>query len=191
MCPAESHAYYKALLQTLPRPDWRLYDEEQQRAQGGSAEKEAHAAEGKLTCPRCGWVADNAVQYKQHRPSCPARSAAKAKAKAKRAPKPKAKPNASQGKRSTSRPSSAAAPPPPRHPEARMKPQHRTARRPCHPQQIPHRRAWNRPRRASSFSGSKRRAAACTRSTTPWAAGPQSTGHGNGCAELFTSTARH
>ena len=111
--PAESHAYYKALLQTLPRPDWRLYDEEQQRAQGGPAEKEAHAAEGKLTCPRCGWVADNAVQYKKHRPSCPARSAAKAKAKAKRAPKPKAKPNASQGKRSTSRPSSAAAPPPP------------------------------------------------------------------------------
>ena len=108
--PAESHAYYKALLQTLPPPDWRLYDEEQ-RAQGGPAEKEAHEAEGKLTCPRCGWVADDAMHYKKHRSSCPAKFAAKAKAK--RAPKPKAKPNASQGKRSTSRLSSAAAPPPP------------------------------------------------------------------------------
>ena len=108
--PTESHAYYKALLQTLPRPDWRLYDEEQ-RAKGAPAEKEAHDAEGKLTCPRCGWVAGDAPQYKKHRSSCPARSTAKAKAK--RAPTPKAKPAASQGKRFTSNPSSAAAPPPP------------------------------------------------------------------------------
>ena len=98
-------------------------------------------------------------------------------------PKPKPKQSAPQSRKPSPTPAKASAPPlglralprrrrQPRHPEARMKPQHRTARRPCHPQQIPQRRAWNRPRRASFFSGSKRRAAACTRSTTPWAARP-------------------
>eukprot|EP00435_Cladocopium_sp_Y103_P012508 s558_g3.t1 len=101
--PAESHEHYKALVQTLPPPDWRLYDEEQ-RAKGAPAEQDADTpAEGKLACPRCGWVADDAIQLKKHRSSCSARSTAKAKAK----------PKASQGKRSTSEPASASAPPPP------------------------------------------------------------------------------
>ena len=110
--PPEGHKHYKTLLHHLPPPDWKAYDEEQ-RAKSAPDSKDGSKAGGKLTCPQCGWTADDAAQYKKHNRACPAKAAAKAKtkaaAKAQQAAKAKAKPKAKS--KSTERAASPTSPP--------------------------------------------------------------------------------
>ena len=97
--PTESAAHYQMQLAHMERPNWKQYAEEQRAKEAPKEEDEA----GVLTCPRSGWVAEDAAAYKKHK--CPAKqrgpkakAKGKAKAQSKQAPKPKAKPRANGGK---------------------------------------------------------------------------------------------
>ena len=100
--PTESAAHYQMQLAHLERPNWKQYAEEQRAKEAPKEDKEG----GTLTCPRCGWVAEDAAAYKKHK--CPAKqrgpkakAKGKAKAQSKQAPKPKATPTANSGKGTT------------------------------------------------------------------------------------------
>jgi hypothetical protein len=97
--PAQSTTHYQLQLAHMEPPNWKTYAEEQ-RAKG--APEKTGGKSGTLTCPRCGWTADDADGYKKHKATCPAKkprqpkakakAKAEAKAKAKAKPKPKASP---------------------------------------------------------------------------------------------------
>eukprot|EP00435_Cladocopium_sp_Y103_P032891 s2382_g8.t1 len=93
--PTESAAHYTMQLAHMDRPNWKQYIEEQRAKAAPKEEDEG----GTLTCPRCGWVAQDGIAYKKHK--CPAKTKnptpkaeGKAKARSKQAPKPTAKPKA-------------------------------------------------------------------------------------------------
>lgn len=114
--PPEGHEHYKTLLHHLPPPDWKAYDEEQ-RAKSAPDSKDDSKGGGKLTCPQCGWTAEDAAQYKKHKRACPAKATAKAKtkaaAKAQQAAKAKVKSKAKAKAKSKSPERAASSTPPP------------------------------------------------------------------------------